>query len=181
MSMQKNTIQFSALAQRPADGACDWLFVVLPKAVSEALPRRGRTTVTGTLNGQPFQITLEPDGRLSHWLKVERSLRQAAAVTPGEQVAIELMPLQSEPDPPVPADLRAALQANPAARAVWDATTALARVDWVHWVESAKQSATRQKRIVEACDKLAAGQRRVCCFDASGYYSKALRPPEAAQ
>jgi hypothetical protein len=28
---------------------------------------------------------------------------------------------------------------------------------------------------------LAAGKRRVCCFDPSGYYSKALAAPEAAE
>jgi hypothetical protein len=27
---------------------------------------------------------------------------------------------------------------------------------------------------------LAGGKRRICCFDRSGFYSKSLRPPEAA-
>jgi hypothetical protein len=45
-----------------------WAFVVLPAEASARLPRRGRTTVQGTLNGRAFTAMLEPDGRLSHWL-----------------------------------------------------------------------------------------------------------------
>jgi hypothetical protein len=44
-----------------------WAFVVLPKAVSDTLPRRGRTSIVGSINGVSFQATLEPDGQLSQW------------------------------------------------------------------------------------------------------------------
>ena len=84
-----------------------------------------------------------------------------------------------EPEPEVPEDLREALQAAPEARAVWEATTTLARVDWIHWITTAKQAKTRAKRIDDACDMLASGKKRVCCFDPSGFYSKAIRAPEA--
>src|SRR5690606_40298915 len=45
--------RFKAKLLRPAASskADAWTFVVLPKSVSEKLPRRGRTTVEGTLNG----------------------------------------------------------------------------------------------------------------------------------
>jgi hypothetical protein len=32
----------------------------------------------------------------------------------------------------------------------------------------------------KACAMLASGKKRVCCFDPSGYYSKSLNAPEAA-
>lgn len=173
---------FKTTLLRPAapDGG-GWAFVVLPKEVSDTLPRRGRTTVEGTLNGVPFQETLEPDGRLSHWLTIDRALLEAAGAAAGEVVSLELRPVEREPEPAVPADLQEALTASPAARRTWDATTTLARVDWVHWVVSAKRPATRTKRIGDACDKLAGGAKRVCCFDSSGYYSKALSAPAAAE
>jgi hypothetical protein len=62
--------QFKARLLRPAKPGKDqsWAFLILPKAASDTLPRRGMTTVEGTLNGHPFQATLEPDGQLSHWL-----------------------------------------------------------------------------------------------------------------
>ena len=51
----------------------------------------------------------------------------------------------------------------------------IARLDWIHWITSAKQLKTRAKRIGDACDMLASGKKRVCCFDQSGYYSKVLQ------
>lgn len=174
---------FNAPLRRPVKPGADpsWAFVVLPRQESEKLPRRGRTTVEGTLNGHPFEAMLEPDGQLSHWLKVSQSLRDAAGVNVGDLVTVQLSPIESEPEPDVPPDLQAALSGAPAARAVWEDTTTLARVDWVHWIVSAKQAKTRAKRVRDACDKLASGKKRVCCFDPSGFYSKALRAPEAAE
>lgn len=174
--------RFQAQLFRPAQPGSDasWAFVVLPKDASDKLPRRGRTTVSGTLNGHPFQATLDPDGRLSHWLRVSRELREAAGADVGDTVTLELMAVAMEPEPDIPSDFLEALAATPSARRVWDETTTIARLDWIHWVTSAKQLKTRAKRIADACDMLASGKKRVCCFDQSGYYSKALRAPEAA-
>lgn len=181
--MAKNTgSRFEARLLRPAktQDASPWAFVVLPREVSETLPRRGRTSIDGTINGHAFRATLEPDGNLSHWLRLDAALLDAAKVGFGDVVAFEVGPVDEEPEPDVPEDLQAALQAAPDARAVWDDTTTLARVDWIHWIVTAKQAATRTKRVSEACDKLRSGQRRVCCFDPSGHYSKAFKPPVAA-
>lgn len=174
--------RFEARLLRPAkmQDAPPWAFVILPGKISETLPRRGRTSIDGTLNGHAFRATLEPDGNLSHWLKIDAALMDAAGVTFGDVVAFEVAPVDEEPEPEVPDDLQAALADAPEARAVWDTTTTLARVDWIHWIVSAKQAATRTKRVDEACDKLRSGQRRVCCFDPSGHYSKAFKPPKAA-
>lgn len=183
MPQTQETAQFQATLLRPrlSAGEAPWAFVVLPREVSEQLPRRGRTSVDGRLNGQPFQARLEPDGQLSHWLRVDDDLLQAAGVVVGEVVTLEIAPVAQEPEPEVPTDLAEALAAAPAARSVWDATTTIARLDWIHWIESAKQAKTRAKRVADACAMLGEGKQRVCCFDQSGYYSKALRAPEAAE
>lgn len=175
--------QFQAKMLRPlhADGESSWAFVVLPKDASEKLPRRGRTTVNGKINGHRFKATLEPDGQLSHWLRVSKELRDSAGADVGDVVTLEIEPVEKEPEPEMPSDLEEALAAAPAARSVWDDTTTIARLDWIHWITSAKQSRTRAKRISDACDMLASGKRRVCCFDQSGYYSKAFHAPEAAE
>jgi len=176
-------IRFEARLLRPAEPGADatWSFVLLPKEASDALPRRGRTTVDGRLNGAAFRATLEPDGHLSHWLRVDEALMAAARAGFGVLVKVELRPVEPEPEPEVPGDLQAALAANPGAHAVWEATTTLARVDWIHWITSAKRPETRAKRIHVACDKLAAGKRRVCCFDPSGCRSNAFGAPTAAE
>ncbi len=164
---------------KPAAGEA-WAFLMLTKAASAKLPRRGRTSVTGTLNGHPFVATLEPDGQLSHWLRVSPALQKAAQAEVGRVVTVHIAPADPEPEPRVPDDLQRALAASPAARATWEATTTLPRVDWVHWIESAHQAKTRKRRVETACDMLASGEKRVCCFDPSGFYSKSLRAPVAA-
>lgn len=170
---------FEARIQRPAKAGdkSPWAFVVLPVEASATLPRRGRTTVAGAINGQPFQVLAEPDGRKSHWLRLDQALLEAAGAEPGKTAHFSIRPVKPEPEPFVPPDLEAALARSPAARATWAQTTAVARVDWIHWIESARQDATRAKRIADACDMLSSGKRRVCCFDPSGVYSKAFCAP----
>lgn len=182
MAKVTGTIAFEAKLQRPAHpkGAA-WTFLVLPAAASAKLPTRGQTTVDGTLGGRPFQATLEPDGQGGHWLKVGRALREAAGVGAGDTVALEIAPVAREPEPRVPADLRKALADSPEARARWSSLTPVARRDWIHWITSGKKAETRVRRIAAACDMLASGKRRVCCFDRSGIYSKGLRAPGAAE
>jgi len=181
MARKTTTSRFEAKLLRPVEPRdASWTFVVLPAEASARLPRRGRTTVEGTLNGQAFTATLEPDGRLSHWLKVDGPLREAAGAAVGEMVTLEIAPVAREPEPELPPDLRRMLEGAPAARATWDSTTTLARVDWIHWMTSARQPATRAKRVADAGDMLASGKRRVCCFDPSGYYSKAFAAPDGS-
>ena len=177
------TSTFETTLLRPARPGKDdtWAFLVLPKAASDTLPRRGRTSVAGALNGVPFEATLEPDGQLGHWLKVSKELGEAAGAGIGDTVTVQVSPAEQEREPDLPADLRKALAAAPAAHAVWKETTTIARLDWIHWIESAKQASTRQRRVENACDMLASGKKRVCCFDPSGYYSKSLSAPAAAR
>ncbi len=179
---KSNASAFRTRLLRPAKPGKEdsWTFLVLPKIASDKLPRRGRTSVEGTINGVPFQATLDPDGRLSHWLKVSKALREAAHANVGEMVAVRISPADPEPEPQLPDDLREALAASPAAKAAWKDTTTIARVDWIHWIESAKQARTRKRRVDGACDMLSSDKKRVCCFDQSGFYSKSLSAPRAA-
>lgn len=80
----------------------------------------------------------------------------------------------------MPADVRRALaSATAKACEVWSDITALARRDWIQWITSGKRAETRAIRIGKACDMLAQGKRRPCCFDRSGMYDKSLECPAA--
>jgi hypothetical protein len=175
-------IRFKAKLFRPAESenADSWTFLTLPKNASAKLPCRGMTAIEGTINGVSFQAMLQPDGQKSHWLKVDRKLREAAGTDTGEVVTLEIAPAAEEPEPAVPTDLRKALAATPKARALWSDITPIARRDWIQWITSAKQAETRARRIKNACSMLAAGKRRVCCFDRSGFYNKSLSALKAA-
>jgi hypothetical protein len=177
-------IRFQAKLLRPAEAEATgtWMFLLLPRGASAKLPSRGMTAIQGKLNGVSFQAVLEPDGQKSHWLKVERKLSDGARARAGDVVTLEVAPAAEEPEPTVPEDLRKALEhAPPKARALWMDITPIARRDWIQWITSAKQAETRARRVKNACSMLAAGKRRVCCFDRSGYYSKSLSAPRAVE
>lgn len=137
-------IRFSATLHRPraAGRPVSWIFLTLPRDASAKLPSRGQVTVEGTINGHPFQATLEPDGQGGHWLKVDRALFNAdrkrlnvdqaplnadrkrlgspqrqelpqPLPKAGDIVTLEIAPVAEEPEPKVPADLRKALAAAP--------------------------------------------------------------------
>src|SRR5262245_33076545 len=153
MTKTASNIRFRAKLFRPAGTAKvgSWTFLTLPKDASAKLPSRGMTTVEGTLNGLPFRAALEPDGQKSHWLKVNRKLREAAGADAGDVVTLEIASSGEELEPKVPPDLRKALAAAPKARALWSDITPNARRDWIFWIASAKQLETRARRVDNAC------------------------------
>jgi uncharacterized protein YdeI (YjbR/CyaY-like superfamily) len=55
----------------------------------------------------------------------------------------------------VPADFRAALDANPDARANYDALTASGKKRYLHWINNVKRPETRARRVQDALAKLA--------------------------
>jgi uncharacterized protein YdeI (YjbR/CyaY-like superfamily) len=64
----------------------------------------------------------------------------------------------------VPADFRKALAAAPKAHAQWSDLTSIARTDFISWIDGAKRTETRRRRIERACAMLAEGKRRPCCY-----------------
>ena len=162
----KLTICFRGKLVRPeATGkAGSWSVLILPKSVSAKLPSRGMTMVEGAINAIPFRAALEPDGKGSHWLKVNQVMHEAAGADAGDTVTVEITRLGEEPEVRVPMDLRKALAAASRTQAGWADITPMARRDWIFSISTAKQAETRQRRIEKACDMLASGKRRLCCF-----------------
>src|SRR5215216_1487991 len=182
MTKTASKICFKAKLLRPVESEKNgsWTFLILPTNASAKLPSRGMTAIEGAINGFPFRATLEPDGQKSHWLKVDRKLRERADADVGDVVTLEIAPATEEPEAKVPTDLKRALaSAAPKARALWSDITPIARRDWIHWITSAKQSETRVRRIKNACSMLATGKRRPCCFDRSGFYAKSMSAPKS--
>ena len=154
-------IEFSA----PLITVNDVVLVLLPPNASEQLPSRGIVMVEGTINGNHFKDALEPDGKGSHWLTITAAMQKAYKIDAGDTAEIVLMATKDWPEPLIPSDLQAALTNNRIANELWQQVTPMARWDWIRWVRSTPNPATRQKRVEVAMSKLGKGTRRPCCFN----------------
>jgi len=142
-----------------------WTLLRLPESASAKLPSRGMTMVEGIVNGFRFQAALEPDGKGSHWFRVDKTMCETAGVDAGDTVTLVIEPVREWPEPKIPDDLKTALAAAPQVHSLWMDITPMARWDWIRWIGSTKQPETRRRRIETACSKLKAGERRPCCFN----------------
>jgi hypothetical protein len=162
MSMsQENTIHFITVPLEIGG----WTILRLPDSASARLPSRGQALVEGTINDFRTKIVLEPDGMGGHWFRVDSVLREAADIDAGDMVTLAVEPSKDWPEPDLPADLKTALAADPQANALWEQITPMARWDWLRWIRSTNNQATRSRRIEVALSKLRSGERRPCCFN----------------
>ena len=61
-------------------------------------------------------------------------------------------------------DLQAAVRSDPKILGLWESLTPLGRNEFICWVDDAKQTATRQRRIARTCEELLEGKKRPCCW-----------------
>ncbi|MCI0589123.1 MAG: YdeI/OmpD-associated family protein [Planctomycetes bacterium] len=174
LQVTEATIRFSAKLPPPkaTGNTGSWTVLALPESASAKLPSGDRTLVEGTINGFPFRAALEPHGKGSHWLRVNKGMQDGAGADAGDTVTVEITRAGEEPEVRVPLELRKSLAAAPLAQASWADITPMARRDWVLWISTAKQPETRMRRIEKACDMLGSGKRRVCCFPGIKWLTK---------
>ncbi|MBI2031068.1 MAG: DUF1905 domain-containing protein [Candidatus Levybacteria bacterium] len=142
-----------------------WTILRLPKNASTMLPSRALTMIKGTINGFVFRVALEPDGRGSHWFRVDEEMLKEAHVQADDSVSFEVEPTKEWVEPDVPEDFKKALTGSPKAHTLWMDITPNARWDWIRWIRAVKTPQTRQKHIEVALSKLNKGIRRPCCFN----------------
>ena len=125
----------------------------IPDEAVTALGGGGRPKVTVALNGFTFQSSIARMGG-SYWLGVSAERRAAAGVEGGRvydlDVELDTAPRVIEP----PADLSAALDAEPAARSRWEKLSYSHQRQQVEAITAAKTPATRERRIAKALEML---------------------------
>ena len=147
---------FTSILKRP-DGVGTWTYLDIPLDVMSAFGKKGQVKVRGTLNGHPFRGSAIPHGDGTHYLVVNRSIRDAVRVSQGDSVQVQMQADLDERKVIIPEDLVAALQANPASQSIFEKLSYSHQKQYVEWIESAKQAATRQDRILKTITMLPEG------------------------
>jgi hypothetical protein len=122
--------------------------VVLPAEVAAAMGGRARIPVAGTIAGVAFRGSTMPMGDGRHCVGFRNEIRAQAGVSDGDTVTIEIARDDAPRTVEVPADLAAALAADPAVQAAFDAMSYTHRREWAAAV--AKRPETRERRVAQA-------------------------------
>jgi hypothetical protein len=118
---------------------------------------RARPPVAVTVRGHTWRTTPGVYDGVGH-IVVNRSVKAATGVDAGDRVQVE-MELDTKPRTVrVPADLRAALAADPAANETFAGMSYTHRREYVEWVEEAKRPDTRARRGAGTVEGVRAGR-----------------------
>jgi hypothetical protein len=117
---------------------------------------RARPPVRVTIRGHTWRTTPGVYGGVGH-IVVNRAVKAATGVDAPDRVRVT-MELDTEPRTVrVPADLRAALRADPAAATAFAGMSVTHRREYVEWVEEAKRPETRARRVAATVERVAKG------------------------
>ena len=130
--------------------------IQVPAELVARLGASKRPPVRVTMNGHTYRSTVAVMGG-KFMVGVSAENRAAAQVGGGDEVDVELELDTAPRAVPVPADLAAALAADPAAKQGFERLSVSRRQAHVASVEEAKTAETRQRRIVRVVGALGAG------------------------
>jgi len=131
----------------------------VPDEVVAGLGGGGRPKVVVTLNGHTFRSSIARMGG-TYWLGVSAERRAAAGVAGGETYELDVELDTAPRTVEAPGDLRAALDADPAAGSFWATLSASNQRYHVDQLTSAKTAETRARRLAKSLDALRAGRAR---------------------
>ncbi len=133
--------------------------IQVPDEIVEALGAGKRAPVSITINGFTYRTTLAVLGGVS-MASLSAANRSGAGVAGGDEVEVDIGHDTAPREVAVPADLAAALDAEPAARRTFDALSNSNKGWHVSSVEGAKTDKTRQRRIAKSVETLREGRPR---------------------
>ncbi len=134
--------------------------VPVPAAVSAALGP-GRVHIVGTVNGVSLQTSLTPVAGGGHKLFLNRRVREAANLEPGDRARVALERDLAPKEEPIPDDLTAALR-EADALGPFQRIARSTRNEVIRWIDDAKTETTREKRILRTVERgLAAREKEI--------------------
>ena len=153
-----STLRSATFTTTLAGSATRTGIVVPPEAVA-ALGAGARPPVLVELDGYAYRSTVAVMGG-QHMVSVSAVVRAATGLSAGDPVQVRLTVADTPRDVDVPADLAAALDADPQAGAFFSTLSNSLQRYHVDQVVSAKTAETRQRRIDRALALFRSGQKR---------------------
>jgi hypothetical protein len=133
--------------------------IVVPESVVQSLGAGRRPPVRVTIGGYTYRSTLATvDGMPMVGVSAEH--RAGAGVAAGDEIEVDIELDTEKREVAVPAELAAALDAEPAARRTFDALSNSNKSWHVLQVTGAKTVETRERRIARSVEALRAGRPR---------------------
>ena len=127
--------------------------IEIPATVIEELGAGKKPPVLVTLNGHTYRSTVASRGG-RYLVGVSAENREAAGVSAGETLTVDIE-IDGEPrEVPVPAELGVALGAHPDAKAAFQALSPSKKQQFTLPIERAKPDETRQRNVKKALDAL---------------------------
>jgi hypothetical protein len=149
---------FRAQLERP-EGVGTWTYLRIPPAVMAAYEARGQVKVTGTIEGHPFRGSAMPRGDGTHFLVVNKTIRDAIGAHAGASVEVTLEADSAPRDVDVPLDLAQALAADQPACQRFAALSYSHQKEYIDWIEAARKPETRTRRIQATLERVTTGAR----------------------
>ena len=132
--------------------------IIVPPEVMDGLGGGKRPAVRLRINGHTYVSTIGTMNRVAK-IPVSGAVRAAAGINAGDVLDVEVEADQRSRTVQVPDDLSAALADDPQSRAFFDGLSYSHKHAYVSWLEQAKKTETRRKR-VSAFAALLAERRR---------------------
>jgi len=127
--------------------------IEVPTDVVDALGAGKRPPVRVTLHEHTYRTTVARMGG-RFLVPVSAEVRKAAGVSAGDELDVGIELDAGPRTVEVPADLAAALAAEPDAATAWEKLSYSHQKEWARSVEDAKKPETRARRIAAAVDAL---------------------------
>lgn len=144
---------FEAMLERTGD-RLNWTVARIPFDVHKLWGKRGQLRVKGEINGAPFQTTLFPTGKGTHFMMVNKTMQKAGKTVAGMKAKFRLEPDTAPREIKAPQELLRVLRQSKKLQKFYDSLNHSARHEIAKWISAGKHAETRQRRAEQMAERL---------------------------
>ncbi|NQU51199.1 MAG: DUF1905 domain-containing protein [Bacteroidetes bacterium] len=128
-------------------GPNKWIYAEFPFDSIKEFGTRRTIRVKVKFEGQPFEMSLLPNGKGGHWLHVRKEIRTAVGKDEGDSISIELEKDNTTKIVEVPEYLQWLLDDDPVSAAYFEKLSYSAKKIWVAHIEEPKNNDSKVERV----------------------------------